>query len=123
MTIAVTAGFLENNKYYLQVFFDERLYKMLYYDRTDVSEGIDVNKTSTSKKHDVCHYWYFLNYSFKFQPNFCNRCHDLLMMSINLNDIAILNIKGYCCIISLISKNEAINLIQNADLTEKSGAL
>ena len=120
MTIAVTAGFLENNKYYLQVFFDERLYKMLYYDRTDVSEGIDVNKTSTSKEHDVCHYWYFLNYSFKFQPNFCNRCHDLLMMSINLNDIAILNIKGYCCIISLISKNEAINLIQNADLTEKS---
>ena len=123
MTIAVTVGFLENNKYYLQVFFDERLYKMLYYDRTDVSEGIDVNKTSTSKEHDVCHYWYFLNYSFKFQPNFCNRCHDLLMMSINLNDIAILNIKGYCCIISLISKNEAINLIQNADLTEKSGAL
>ena len=124
MTIAVTAGFLENNKYYLQVFFDERLYKMLYYDRTDVSEGIDVNKTSTSKEHDVCHYWYFLNYSFKFQPNFCNRCHDLLMMSINLNDIAILNIKGYyCCIISLISKNEAINLIQNADLTGKSGAL
>ena len=41
------------------------------------------------------------------------------MMSVNLRDIAILNIKGsnYCCIISLISKNEAINLIQN-DLTE-----
>ena len=39
----------------------------------------------------------------------------------NLSDIAILNIKGsdYCCIISLISKNEAINLMQNADLTEK----
>ena len=38
----------------------------------------------------------------------------------NLNDIAILNIKGsdYRCIISLISKNEAINLLQNADLTE-----
>ena len=36
----------------------------------------------------------------------------------NLNDIAILNIKGsgYHCIISLISKNEAINLLQNADL-------
>ena len=43
----------------------------------------------------------------------------------NLSDIAILNIKGsgYRCIISLISKNEAINIIQNADLTEKSGAL
>ena len=39
----------------------------------------------------------------------------------NLSDIAILNIKGsdYCCIISLISKNEAINLLQNADFTEK----
>ena len=46
-------------------------------------------------------------------------------MSANLSDIAILNIKGsdYHCIISFISKNEAINLMQNADLTEKSGAL
>ena len=99
--------------------------KMLYYDRIDVSEGTDVNKTSASKECDVCHYWYFLNYSFKFQPNVCNRCHNLLTMSINLCDIAILNIKGfdYCCIISLISKNEAINLMQNGDLIEKSGTL
>ena len=45
------------------------------------------------------------------------------MMSVNLRDIVILNIKGsdYCCIISLISKKEAINLLQNSDLTEKSG--
>ena len=55
---------------------------MLYYDRIDVSKGIDVNRTSTSKECDVCHYWYLLNNSFKFQPNVCNRCHDLLMMSI-----------------------------------------
>ena len=42
------------------------------------------------------------------------------MMSINLSDIVILNIKGsdYCCIISLISKNETINLMENADLTK-----
>ena len=47
------------------------------------------------------------------------------MMSINLSDIAILNIEGsdYRCIISLISKNDAINLMQNANLTEKSGTL
>ena len=98
---------------------------MLCYDRFDVSKGIDVNRTSASKEGDICHYWYFLNYSFKFQPNVCNRCHDLLMISINLSDIAILNIKGsdYCCIISLISQNEAINLLQHADLTEKSGTL
>ena len=39
-------------------------------------------------------------------------------MSMNLSDIAILNIKGsaYGSIISLISKNEAINLVQNANL-------
>ena len=63
---------------------------MLYFDRIDVSEGIDVNKTSASKECDICHYWYFLNYSFKFQPNGCNRYHDLLMISINLSGIAIL---------------------------------
>ena len=78
---------------------------MLYYDRTNVSEGTDVNKTIASNECDVCHYWYFLNYSFKFQANFYNRCHYLLIMSINLSDIAIVNIKGsdYRCIISLIS--------------------
>ena len=43
----------------------------------------------------------------------------------NLSDIAILKIKGsdYRCVIRLISKNEAINLMQNADLTEKSRTL
>ena len=91
----------------------------------DVSKGIDVNKISASKKCGVCHYWCFLNYSFKFQPNACNRCHNLLMMSMSLRDIAILKIKGsdYSCIISLISKNEAINLLQNADLAKKRQTL
>ena len=49
---------------------------MLYFDRIDVSEGIDVNKKSASKECYICHYWYFLNYSFKFQPNPCKRCQD-----------------------------------------------
>ena len=88
---------------------------MLYYDRIDISEGIDVNKTITSKECDVCHYWYFLNYSFKFQPNICNGSHGLLMMYMNLSDIAILNFKGshYRCIVNLICKNETINLMKN----------
>ena len=94
---------------------------MLYFDRIDFSEGIDVNKAGGSKECDICQYWYFLHYSFQFQPNICNRCHDLLMMSMNLSDIAILNIKccDCCCIFSLISKNDAINLMENADLTKK----
>ena len=31
------------------------------YDRTDISEGIDVNRTDKSKEYMFSHYWYFLN--------------------------------------------------------------
>ena len=43
----------------------------------------------------------------------------------NLSDNAILNIQSadYCCIISGITKSEAINLMKNIDLNEKSGTL
>ena len=67
---------------------------MLYYDRIDVSKGIDINKTSKSKEWDICHYWYFLDKDFNFQLHVYNGCHDLLMMSLNLSDIAVLNIKN-----------------------------
>ena len=50
---------------------------MLHYDRIDVSEGTDVNKTSESKKCDICHYWYFLDKGFKFQLVVCNDYHDV----------------------------------------------
>ena len=40
---------------------------MLYYDRIDISKGIDVNKTSESKECVICHYCFFLNKGFKFQ--------------------------------------------------------
>ena len=98
---------------------------MIYYERIDVSEGIDVNTTRESKNCDICHYWYFLSEAFKFQLNSCNGCPDLLKVSMKLSDIAILNIKGseYCCIIGGISKNAAINLMQNTDLTKKSRIL
>ena len=32
---------------------------MLHYTRIDNSEGIDVNKTSTSNQYIICHYWHF----------------------------------------------------------------
>ena len=80
---------------------------MIYFDRIDVTEGIDVKKTSASNECDICHYWYFSNYSFKFQPNVCNSCHNLLRISMKLSVVAILYIKGsgYYFIIRLISKN------------------
>ena len=57
---------------------------MLYFDRIDIFEGINVDKASASKECIICHCWYFLNKGFKFQPNICNRYHDVLMMSINI---------------------------------------
>ena len=33
--------------------------KMLQYDRIDVSEGFDTNKTSKSKELMLCNDWYF----------------------------------------------------------------
>ena len=95
--------------------------EMLYYDRTGISGRIGINKTNAWKEPDISHYWYFLYKGFKFQTYVCNRCHDLLMMSTNLSDNAILNIKNtdYCCIISSTSKSEAINLLQNINLTDK----
>ena len=38
---------------------------MIHYDRIDVSEGIDVNKTNKSKEPEVFHYQSFLDKSFK----------------------------------------------------------
>ena len=98
---------------------------MLYYYRINVFKGIDINKTSASKECDICHYWCFLNKRFKFQSYVCSRCHDLLMMSMNLSNIYILNIENvdYCCIINGICKSEAVKLLQNIDSTEKNGTL
>ena len=67
---------------------------MIYFDRIDVSGVIDVKKTSASKDCIICHYYYFSDKGFKFQPDVCNGCHDVLMMSKNLNNIAILNVRG-----------------------------
>ena len=69
----------------------------IYFDRIDFFEGIDVDKTSESKKCNICHYWYFLDKKLKFQPDVCNGCHDVIMMSMNLSDIAVLNIKCADC--------------------------
>ena len=82
---------------------------MIYYDGTDISEELDVNKSSKSKEYDICYHWYFLNKGFNFQPNVRNGCHDLSMISMNLNSITLLNVKcfDYCCIITEISKDEA----------------
>ena len=80
LTIIVKYISEEDGKYYPQFFLDECLYEvlMLEYNRIDISEGIDINKNNTSKACDVCHYGYFLDKSFNYDPYLCNGCHDLM---------------------------------------------
>ena len=88
---------------------------MLRHQKINVSEGIDVNKTSASKECELCHYWFFKDIGFKFQEHVCNKCHDLLKIAY-LKDIAILNAKGntYRCILMGISKNEGLKRLNNS---------
>ena len=83
---------------------------MLQYEKIDVSEGIDVNKTSASKECELCHYWFFKDVGFKFEEHVCDRCHDLLTMDHSLKNIAILSTKGatFRCLLMGISKNEML---------------
>ena len=67
---------------------------MLQYEKCDVSEGIDVNKTSLSKECMLYHYWYFKDVGFKFEQHVCNKCHNVLITAYELKNITILNIKG-----------------------------
>ena len=66
---------------------------MLQYEKIDVSDGINNNKTSASKECMLCHYWYFKDIVFKFEPHVCNKCYDELMTAYELKNIAILNVK------------------------------
>ena len=50
---------------------------MLQYERINVSEEIDINKSDKSKECMICHYWYFKNIGYKHEPHVCNECHDL----------------------------------------------
>ena len=58
--------------------------KILEYDRIDISEGIDVNRTNFLKECDICNYWYFKDIGFKYESYLCNSCHDLMPKAIVL---------------------------------------
>ena len=93
---------------------------MLYYDRTDISEGIDFTISNRSKEYMISHYWFF-NHGLKFQDSLCNGCHDLTKVRVNISDFAIKTVKNfhYCCIIHKISKSVATNLLKNSFLENR----
>ena len=86
---------------------------MPHYGRIYIYASIDTNKTSGSKECIICHYQYFLDKGFKFQPAVCNGFHYILMIFMNFNDHAILRIYGvnYPCINNGICKIETVNLL------------
>ena len=98
---------------------------MLEYERIDISEGIDVNKTNLSKECDICHYWYFKDISFKYESYLCNECHDLMQKVMGFNNIAIVYIKenAYTIQFWYMSKDDAINIMNSSNLVDKRGGL
>ena len=98
---------------------------MIEYERIDISEGIDINKTNLSKECDICHYWYFKDIGFKYQPYLCNGCHNLMQKAMGFNNIAIVYIKenAYRIHFWYMSKDDAINIMNGSNLVHKRGVL
>ena len=98
---------------------------MLEYDRINISEGIDVNKTCAPKECDICHFWCFKEIGFKYEQHLCNGCHDIMQRVISFNDAAVVYVKGSAYRIHFwyMSKDDAIRIMINSNLVDKRGVL
>ena len=96
MAIIIRSVFEEDDKFYPQIYLDGCFYElqMLEYDKMDISKGIGINKTNVSKEDHICHYWYFKNIGFEYEPYLFNGCHGLMQKAMNFNNVAIVSIKG-----------------------------
>ena len=96
---------------------------MLEYERIDMPEEIDGNKTKESHRCFICNYYYFLNINFRFQSKTCDGCHDLKQKAISFNDVAIVFVKGidYRIHFWYTSKDEVTKILKNSNLKDKSG--
>ena len=94
---------------------------MLEYDRIDISDGIDINKTNSSKKCDICHYWYFKDIDFKYVPYLCNGCHDSMEKAMSFNDFTLVYVKesAFRIIFWSCNKSDAISIMNNFNLVDK----
>ena len=98
---------------------------MLKYDRIDISEGIDINKTNKSKECKLCHHWYFLDKNFKYGPYLCDGCYDISQKSTDFKNIAIVHIKksAYRIYFQHMNKHKAKKLIKKFDPIDKTGSI
>ena len=69
---------------------------MLEYDRMNISDEIDINKTNSSKECDICLYWYFLNKNLIMNHIFAMVFDDLMQKAMNFNDVAFVHEQGWC---------------------------
>ena len=62
----------------------------------------------------ICHYWYFKDFGYKYEPDVCNKYHDISTMVYDPDDFMILNLKGvdYRCFEFNMSKDDAIKLCE-----------
>ena len=99
--------------------------KMLEYDRINISEGIDVNKTNKSKECMLCHYWCFLDKNFSCGPFLCDGCYNIAQKSNDFKNIAIVHVKKSVYIIYFLymSKREIKKLITHYNLIDKNSVL
>ena len=83
------------------------------------------NKTNASKDYDVCHWWYFSSKFFKYEPYLFNICHDLMQKDMNCNDSFIVYAKkrDYWTQFWYMSKDDAVDIMKDLNLNEKSGLL
>ena len=93
------------------------------YDRINILEGIDVDKTNESRECKFCHYWYFLNKNFSYGPYTCDGCYDIVQRSTDFKNIAVVHIKktAYRIYFQHISKHKAKKTMNKFDLVCKMG--
>ena len=98
---------------------------MREYNRIDISEGVDVDKTNLSKECDICHYWYFKDIGFKYENYLCSGCHDLMQKTMSFNNVAIVYVKGNAYRINFwcMSKDDVISIMNGSTLVDKRGVL
>ena len=78
---------------------------MLEYDRIDISEGIDIKKCKeTSRKCNLCKFYYFLDKNYNYGPYLCDGCYDISLKAINMKNLAIVVSKLTVLILNLCLK-------------------
>ena len=77
---------------------------MIEYERIDISEKIDVDKTNKSKECMLCHYWFFL---------------EILKILL----LFILKKNKWRIYFSCMNKQKAKKLIKTVDLIDKTGGI